>query len=148
MEKISEHFWKWEARCGQKNPCFFCKGETLVVPQLVFNLEMFRSVVKKPVFITSWYRCGTRNREIGGTKASYHTTGLAVDLWVEGMDCSELFTAAESVPGFRDGGIGIYPKGDKNGYHDRIHVDLGTKRRWSVLEGQQMPLQMGLDLYL
>lgn len=43
-------------------------------------LEPARTHFKRPVFISSWFRCYTLNKMIGGSDTSQHTTGEAVDI--------------------------------------------------------------------
>ena len=53
-----------------------------------------------PIKITSWFRCLTLNKAIGGSKTSRHMEALAVD-WKHGqLDLEEAFTllAASTLP--------------------------------------------------
>lgn len=42
-------------------------------------MEKIRYELNTPIFITSWYRCHTLNRAIGGSDLSFHQQGLACD---------------------------------------------------------------------
>jgi uncharacterized protein YcbK (DUF882 family) len=55
---------------------------------------------------------------------SKHIQGIAADIIIEGLTPEEMYMAAQRIPEFKQGGIGLY--------HNRIHVD--TRRdgpaRW------------------
>lgn len=106
---------------------FVCKccGTVKIDNELVQRLQLLRDRVKRPVIITSGYRCPKHNKEVGGVDSSYHTQGLAVDIVVENYGLEELANLAKAV-GFK--GIGIYKS------HGFIHLDLGEERRWTVGE--------------
>jgi uncharacterized protein YcbK (DUF882 family) len=119
MAKLSEHFDEKE---------FLCKccggGHGLIHPHLILGLQMLRDIIGKPIHLTCAYRCPKHNAEVGGVPNSYHTQGVAADIYVEGLTPYELAGQAARVPMFLNGGIGIYPK---RGF---VHVDVGRKRRW------------------
>lgn len=56
-------------------------------------LESLRELVKKPMFISSGYRCLALNTAIGGSKTSQHMEGKAADIKVKGLTTEELFQA-------------------------------------------------------
>lgn len=86
----------------------------------VSHLQDKRKVLKKPIIITSAFRCTKHNRDIGGKKGSYHLLGKATDIKIEGFSIEEM---EESFKDFD--GMGTYPS--KN----FIHVDSrGYKSRW------------------
>ncbi len=72
-EKGINHFKAEEFRCKH------C-GEILIESKIIDILEELRNYLKKPVIITSAYRCKVHNRRIGGVPNSAHTKGLAVDI--------------------------------------------------------------------
>lgn len=93
-----------------------------------------------PCFITSSYRDGRTNREIGGAKNSYHVKGLALDIHVgRGMDEQLRWARAASEAGFT--GIGVYP-GDSH-----IHIDLrpGEKVFFMARRGRTLASYSDLD---
>lgn len=53
---------------------------------LAHSLEYVRSVIGKPLIITSGYRSPKVNSGIGGSKTSSHMRGLAADFVVSGFD--------------------------------------------------------------
>lgn len=52
---------------------------------LALALELLRSVLGKPIKISSAYRCPALNAAVKGSKTSAHVQGLAADITVEGM---------------------------------------------------------------
>lgn len=53
------------------------------------------------------------------SKNSLHLLGLAIDVFIPGIDNHELFNAAKA---FEAGGVGFYP--------EFVHIDTGRKRYW------------------
>lgn len=52
---------------------------------LALALELIRSVLGKPMKISSAYRCPALNAAVKGSKTSAHTLGFAADFTVDGM---------------------------------------------------------------
>lgn len=74
--------------------------------------------------VVSGYRSLEYNeylRSIGRrvSKNSLHLLGLAVDIFIPGINNSELFSMAKT---FEAGGVGLYP--------EFVHIDTGRKRYW------------------
>lgn len=44
------------------------------------RMDEIRESYGKPIYVNSWYRCKELNEAVGGSKNSYHMSGLAVDL--------------------------------------------------------------------
>lgn len=65
-----------------------------------YVLERLRSVVNKPVIVSSGYRCSELNKAIGGATTSQHLLGQAADIKVEGYSIDELFDACCDLPIF------------------------------------------------
>lgn len=63
-------------------------------------LQPIRDKLKKPMIITSGYRCPALNRAVGGVTNSQHTKGQAVDFHVNGMTIKEVidFVIKSGVP--------------------------------------------------
>ncbi|MBC7320690.1 DUF882 domain-containing protein [bacterium] len=112
--KLTENFNLREFSCK-------CCGAVKIDSELVQRLQILRDRIKRPIIITSGYRCPKHNKEVGGNDNSYHTKGLAVDIVVKDYGLDELETLARAV-GFR--GIGVYR------IKNFIHLDLGPDRRW------------------
>ncbi|HDL19933.1 MAG TPA: hypothetical protein ENH30_01510 [Nitrospirae bacterium] len=101
-------------------------GDPLAIEQeLVFNLDLFRIRICRPVLI----HCGT-DKEHSGT--GQHPLGRAVDCHVAGVDLLDMFLAAERI-GFK--GIGVYQWG--------LHLDVrvGGIARWCKLSKTYLPLE-------
>lgn len=59
---------------------------------IVDFLQPLRDKLKKPVIITSGYRCDRLNKLVGGVKNSEHLKGFAVDIYVPNLTVDNLFT--------------------------------------------------------
>lgn len=64
---------------------------------LALALELVRSVLAKPLKISSAYRCPALNKAVGGSSTSAHVQGLAADFTATGMTprqiCEKLLAA-------------------------------------------------------
>ena len=95
-------------------------GKVIFDPMLRDKLDELRGLVGKPIYISSGYRCPEHNAYVGGVPNSYHTKGIAADIYVKDMMPKELARIAGEV-GFD--GIGLYKS--------FVHVDVrGYKARW------------------
>lgn len=113
--RLSEHFIEDEFACP-------CCGTVLVQPDLVEKLEGLRRLAGGPVAVTSGYRCPAHNKTVGGVENSYHTQGMAADVFVCAISSPQLAEMAEQA-GFD--GIGVY---QEQGF---VHVDVrGYPARW------------------
>lgn len=64
---------------------------------LIVNLlQPLRDKLKKPIIITSGYRCKELNDKIGGAANSQHLKGQAADITVSNMSTAELFNFIKS----------------------------------------------------
>lgn len=53
---------------------------------LVENLlDPLRSLLGKPIFVSSGYRCKALNSKVGGSKTSQHMKGQAADIYLKGL---------------------------------------------------------------
>lgn len=124
----SEHFTRAEldCKCGCTTPPIVARK----LARLASNLELLRTILGR-VPVVSAYRCPARNREVGGASDSRHMRGEAADLNMnelrrDGYAQDEIFNAAERVPAFAGGGIGVYLNGG-------VHVDIrGWRARWNA----------------
>ena len=114
--EIARYFKLSEFAC----PC--CK-RVMLHPMLLKKLVEFRAIIKKPIYITSGYRCAEYNQKVGGIKSSYHLLGLAADIKIEGVSALDLLEYAEMID---FSGIGLYEK--KN----FLHLDVRPTKlaRW------------------
>lgn len=84
------------------------------------------------ITVNSWYRSPSYNSKIGGARMSQHITGRASDITVAvkggRLHPKKVAELAESVPAFRNGGIGWYDAAHGN----FTHVDHrdGGPARW------------------
>jgi uncharacterized protein YcbK (DUF882 family) len=114
--EIARYFKLSEFAC----PC--CK-RVMLHPLLLNKLVEFRAIIKKPIYITSGYRCSEYNQKVGGIKSSYHLLGLAADIKIEGVSALDLLEYVEII---NFAGIGFYEK--KN----FLHLDVRPTKlaRW------------------
>ncbi|WP_346293113.1 YcbK family protein [Sphaerothrix gracilis] len=89
---------------------------------LARQLQRARNQIGRPFQVNSWYRPPAVNRAVGGASRSYHLTGKAADLQVEGYSGRRL---ANSVMTWWPGGIGIYST-----IPNLLHLDTGPRRFW------------------
>lgn len=127
--KLSRHFHRNEFACAH------C-GQVRVDPQLIKALQQLRNRVKRPIIVTSGYRCPPHNHHVGGTQKSRHLKGQAADIYARGLTVRQLFQHAINIPAFRDGGLGL---DETRAY---LHVDLRPiPYHWRVIDGQIRPIQ-------
>lgn len=116
--KLSTNFKSTEFDCHGKGCC----STTVVSEELVKYLQQIRDHFKKPITITSAYRCPTHNKDVNGATGSRHTKGEAADIVVSGVAPAEVAKYAESI-GIK--GIGLYET-NKDGYF--VHIDTRTSK--------------------
>ena len=123
--KLSEHFNSNEFDCHGSGCC----STTIINEKLVEYLEKIREHFKKPITITSAYRCVTHNRNVGGATGSRHSKGDAADIVVSGVSPAEVAKFAESI-GIK--GIGLYETSADGHF---VHID--TRDAKSFWYGQK-----------
>lgn len=126
-KRLSENFLASEFLCKG----FGCCSSGKIDDELVEILQQIRDHFKKPVRITSAYRCPTWNKKVGGVDGSYHTYGQAADIKVEDTAPAEVAKYAESIGVL---GIGLYET-DSDGHF--VHVDTRTKKSFWYGQKQQ-----------
>lgn len=89
----------------------------LIDDKLVAALQDIRNHFGSAVHITSGYRSPSYNAVVGGSKNSYHTKGMAVDIKVTGVSPIEVARYAEKL-GLK--GIGLY--------NTFVHLDTRTTK--------------------
>lgn len=67
------HFTDIELKCR-------CCGELKLEHGFRDKLEQLRIVYGKPMVVNCAYRCVVHNKEVGGSKNSYHLKGMAIDV--------------------------------------------------------------------
>jgi zinc D-Ala-D-Ala carboxypeptidase len=138
--KLSKNFNQKEFACN-------CCGIATVDMRLVNALEQLRALLKKPISITSGYRCKKHNAEVGGARSSKHATGQAADVVIKGVTLKQIVDKLALIREFDKGGIGVYPVDTVNGPQAFVHVDVGREKpgRWARVDGKYVALMEGLD---
>lgn len=94
-----KYFKEEEFRCP-------CCGKVKVSRLLLENLDRMREIYKKPIIISSGYRCRKHNKEVGGKTTSAHLKGMAADILCPSNEDRYLLVGAAILAGFRRIGIG------------------------------------------
>lgn len=90
---------------------------------LVLKLDKMRHEIGEPIFINSGIRCYEHNRKVGGSTASAHLTGLAVDIHC--MTSRKRFKLIESAMNNGINRIGVY--------RNFIHLDIDPRKDAKVI---------------
>ena len=98
-----------------------CCGSEGIKEELVAKAQLLRDIYKKPLTVTSGYRCPLHPNERVKSAPGAHALGLAVDFAVDRGDAYEAMKIAFSL-GFT--GIGVQQKGDGR----FIHLDIADKQ--------------------
>jgi uncharacterized protein YcbK (DUF882 family) len=123
-DHVSEHFSKKEMCCSHCGKCELNSN-------LIIGLEQLRALGPEPIIVHDAYRCEEHNKDVGGVPHSEHPKGEAADIEIKGLTLQQMFDRAESIPVFRDGGIGVYDGAPF------IHLDVRTTRaRWGRVKGK------------
>ena len=72
-EYLSTHFKTKNFRCK-------CCDKIEIDAGLILRLESLRSKVKTPIIINCGYRCEKHNKEVRGSRTSFHMVGMAADI--------------------------------------------------------------------
>jgi len=107
---LTDHFEAKEFFCR----CGICMDQIIDL-FLVGRLQTLRDTIGEPIKITSAFRCERHNAVVKGSPNSQHLHGKAADIYVVGMDPSELAGRAY-INGFK--GIGVAS--------NFVHVDVRT----------------------
>lgn len=105
------------------------------------GLERIRSLVGKPVNISSGYRCSQLNKRVGGVPGSQHVRGEAADINVPGLapeELARLIAENKAAIGY-DQLILEYP--GRNGW---VHVSFNDKPRGVELTKTEKGYQQGV----
>ena len=78
----------------------------------------------RPAIITSGTRCVKHNKEVGGVAGSYHTTGNAIDIVVQGVPASEVLAYCRTIVA---SGRARYTYGGTRQMGNATHIDTGGK---------------------
>lgn len=121
---LSPYWGKIDEPQKKKYKWFSDKEIVNLKPELVEKLDEARELSGIPFVITSGYRTGNHNAEVGGVENSSHTSGLAVDLRARNSNEHFLITKALLDVGFTR----ISRK-----YPNHIHADLDNSKPQNVL---------------
>jgi uncharacterized protein YcbK (DUF882 family) len=114
---------KWDNIKFFKEHEFFCKHCGKIIPMdfpLINGLDYLREIFGVPITITSGYRCPVHNKNVGGAKNSFHTTGKAADISVARKNLLPLIYKV-AIVSKRFNGIGLSEHGNF------IHLDTGNR---------------------
>lgn len=82
--------------------------------------DQIREHFGRPAIITSGTRCIAHNKRVGGANGSYHTTGNAIDIYVEGVSGAELQSYCQTIVGSGKARYTYYITGKAS------HIDTGS----------------------
>lgn len=126
-----QHFpmseWRWPNFSPQEMASKR-EGELMIDEAAMDKLQKLRTILGKPLLITSAYRSEAHNRVVGGASRSQHRLAKAFDVRMDNHDPWHFEEVARTV-GFT--GFGHYPK---SGF---MHIDTGPARRWN--DGSDFP---------
>jgi len=127
--QLSQNWWLKEFRCKcVLNGYEFCGGAAPVSEKLIVLLQKTRDIVNVPLYCVhesspragSGFRCIPYNALVGGVPESYHTRGMAADIWAIRVSALEISAAAqEAIAELGYGWCKLYP--DRN----FVHIDVG-----------------------
>ena len=117
---VPQDSWRWPSFSPAEIACRG-SGAIRIHEEALDRLQALRNRLGKPLIVRSGYRSPEHNRTVGGTPASKHMLGTAVDIAMANHD-PVAFEAAARAEGFL--GFGTYPR---SGF---THIDLGPARRW------------------
>ena len=104
------------------------KEEEQNIIALINNiLDPLRKAYRKPIIVTSGYRCKALNKAIGGAKTSQHQYGYAADIrsvFDSKEENKKIFELAKSLP--------FDQLIDEHNY-DWIHISYSPKNRRQIL---------------
>jgi len=106
--RLSANFTRKEFLCP-------CCGRAEISPRLVEVLQSIRDAVRRPVRMSSAWRCVEHNRAAGGEEGSEHLVGTAADIVCETPEDRYQIVMAAMAAGVRR--IKLYPH----------HVHIGVR---------------------
>lgn len=110
-----------------KDSEFTCKcgcGTNLQKNGIKKIADEIREHFGKPAIITSGTRCAKHNKEVGGVAGSYHTTGNAIDIVVNGVSASKVLAYCKTMVA---SGRARYTYGGTTQMGNAVHIDTGGK---------------------
>jgi len=110
-----KHFKDSEFNCS-------CCGLNLEKNGIKRIADEIREHFGKPAIITSGTRCVKHNKEVGGVAGSYHTTGNAIDIVVQGVSANEVLAYCKTIV---NSGRARYTYGGTTQMGNATHIDTG-----------------------
>lgn len=105
-----------------------CCGKESMKLDFLDLLDKLRELYRRPIILTSAYRCSKHNQAVSTTGPSGpHTTGCAVDVKCSGSDAYKIVSLAIQL-GFT--GIGVRQSGDHASRFIHLDTLTGNTRPW------------------
>lgn len=102
---MTESPWPNFAFSELKCKCGTCKSTGReMAPDFMAKVQALRSILGRPMVVTSAYRCPGHPEEREKTQPGEHTTGRAIDIACDGKLAHEILSVAFSL-GFRRIGV-------------------------------------------
>lgn len=116
------YFEDWELASKDRKPSPY--GPMNVQKALLDLLNDLRAAYGKPLVVSSAYRSPEHNKAVGGVPNSYHTQGLAADIYPLAAHADDLRVLRDICNKVNaNGGVGLYDT--------FVHVDArGYRARW------------------
>ena len=89
---------EFRCRCGEYH-LPYCNGYPSEIDrQLLMAADEIRERLGAPAHRPSGLRCRQHNADVDGEVGSRHTTGRALDFWVEGKTADQILAVARTIP--------------------------------------------------
>lgn len=85
---VSQHFTLAEILTTDKPQLqsYFPAEYIANISRMINKMEQVRSILQRPIVVTSWFRSLKLNKAVGGVPTSAHLEGLAVDFFASYKD--------------------------------------------------------------
>lgn len=85
---VSKHFTLAEVLTTDKPLLQSCFPAEYIanISRMINKMELVRTILLRPIEVTSWYRSPKLNANVGGVETSAHLKGLAVDFFASYKD--------------------------------------------------------------
>lgn len=85
---VSEHFTLAEVLTTDKPQLQTCFPSEYIlnISRMINKMELVRTLLQRPIVVTSWFRSPKLNEAVGGVETSAHLKGLAVDFFASYKD--------------------------------------------------------------
>lgn len=89
---VSEHFTLDEVLTTDKPQLQSCFPSEYIanISRMINKMELVRTILQRPIVVTSWFRSPKLNAAVGGVETSAHLKGLAVDFFASREDFRKL----------------------------------------------------------